>query len=394
MPPTGPTTRKAAPVISWEEALRLVARYGTPLQVVSRPAVAANVAAFRNQLAGVTVCYAAKANRCPEILSQLQTLGISLDVCTPVEVKAGLAAGFTPDRMLHTHPCKTEDNLTQSYAAGVRWFVYDNADELPKIARLAPDAQVLLRVAAKSSADIDLSKKFGCDPDAVPALLTAAKAARVRVRGFSFHLGSQCLNPDDYGPVLAMIRTLYDAAIAAGHRLDTIDIGGGFPGPYKTPATIPSLGDYLSTVQGHLSQAFLGTGVKVLAEPGRAIVADAVTAVVRVIGKSVKQGRPWYVLDDGIYGTFSALFGEPVPYPILAANGAARPRRACVLTGPTCDSLDIIADDCLMPADLRVGEILLVPSVGAYSLVCATTFNGIELPRVVSTDSPVPQSGA
>jgi ornithine decarboxylase len=386
MPAPPPPTRSAAPILTWKLARQLAAAHGTPLQVVSRRRLTRNYRAFATRLPGATVCYAAKANRAPEVLSHLQRLGGSLDVCTPAEVRAGLAAGFGPDRMLHTHPCKTPGNLAESFAAGVRWFVYDAEPELDKLARLAPDAQLLLRLAERSGADIDLSKKFGCDPAAAPALLAAARRRGLAVKGLSFHLGSQCLDPEDFGPVLKNVRAVYDAARAAGHALEVVDIGGGPPAPYKDPPAIMPLGAYLGVVQGHLTRHFGGTGVRVLAEPGRAVVADAVTAVVRVLAKTRKGSKTWYVLDDGLYGTWSGLFGAPPPYPILAENAATRRHARCVLAGPTCDSLDVVGDGVEMPADLAVGELLLVPSVGAYSLACATSFNGIDPPRVVAID--------
>ena len=162
MPGPDARTRTAAPVIGWDRARDLAARHGTPLHVVSRPVLSRNYRAFAERLPGVRVHYAAKANRCPEVLAHLSLIGSALDVCTPGEVRAGLAAGFPAARMIHTHPCKTERNLAESYALGVRTFVYDAADELPKFVRSAPDARLLLRVAQSGGAMLDLSKKFGC----------------------------------------------------------------------------------------------------------------------------------------------------------------------------------------------------------------------------------------
>ncbi len=390
MPQPAARTRTAAPVIGWDRARDLAARHGTPLHVVSLPVLARNYRAFAERLPGVRVHYAAKANRCPEVLSYLQLLGSALDVCTPGEARAGLAAGFSPTRMIHTHPCKTERNLAESYALGVRTFVYDAADELPKFLRHAPDARLLLRVAQHGGAALDLSKKFGCAAGRVADLLAAARSLGLAVRGLSFHLGSQCLDPDAFGPVLAAVRAFYDADRAAGGRMDTLDIGGGPPAPYRDPAAIPSLADYLSAVRTHLDAHFGDLRLSVLAEPGRCLVAEAVTAVVRVIGRAVRGGVLWYYLDDGVYGTFSDRDADRCPYPILAERAAARPHGPCVLAGQTCDSLDVVAEGRALPSDLEVGELLLVPSVGAYTLVSATTFNGFDPPTVVAVNSLPP----
>lgn len=389
MPPPS-ATRAAAPVIGWDAARTLAERHGTPLHVVAPRVLADNVRAFTEELPGVRVHYAAKANCCPAVLACLRAAGVSLDVCTPAEVRAGLAAGFSRGQMIHTHPLKTDRNLAESYALGVRTFVYDAADELPKLSRLAPAADLLLRVAAHGGAALDLSKKFGCPPAAVAELLAAARHFGLRVRGLSFHLGSQCLDPDAFGRVLADVRRLYDADDAgrpgSAPPLDVLDIGGGPPAPYREPAAIPSLAAYLATVKTHLDAQFGDRPVTVLAEPGRCLVAEAVTAVVRVVGRSVRGGVPWVFIDDGIYGTFSDRDADRCPYPVLAERADTRPAAPCVLAGQTCDSLDLVWEDRPLPTDLAVGELLLVPSVGAYSHVSATAFNGFPPPAVVVAD--------
>jgi ornithine decarboxylase len=217
-------------------------------------------------------------------------------------------------------------------------------------------------------------------------LLRAARSLSLDVRGLSFHLGSQCEDPDAFGPVLESVRRIYDADRKGGGDLDTLDIGGGPPAPYREPAEIASLPDYLSVVKGHLDAHFGDLPLRVLAEPGRALVADAVTAIVRVVGRSVRGGVPWYFIDDGIYGTFSDRDADRCPYPVLAEAAGGRPLAACVLAGQTCDSLDLVWEGRHLPADLEVGELLLVPSVGAYTHVSATTFNGYEPPAVVAVD--------
>src|SRR5207253_5942670 len=155
-------------------------------------------------------------------------------VCSHGEMLAALKAGFTPEMMIHTHRCKTEENLTSCYADGLRWFTFDNANEIPKLARHAPDANLLLRLAVScSSSLINLSAKFGAfEPDAVP-LMVAARQAGLAVRGISFHVGSQCRAPEDFHSALVQARRIWNRAKRAGIKLEVLDIGGGIPAPYR-----------------------------------------------------------------------------------------------------------------------------------------------------------------
>ncbi len=389
-----PRRRTARPYVTFETAASLAAVYGTPLQILNRRKLADCYRSLCAGLPGADVCYAVKANGSPEVLRHLASIGANAEVCSEAEAVACRQAGFAVERLLHTHPCKSVANLTGCFAAGVRLFTYDAAYELDKFSRYAPAAELLLRVAQHSTAELDLSSKFGCAENDVPALLKAARARGLTVRGLSFHLGSQCLDPDDYRVVLRRMRGLWDAARRAGFRLDTLDIGGGMPAPYRTPdAGVVGLQDYAAIVWTHLLAAFGDClpgppgspgGIRVIAEPGRAVVAESVTAAVRVLGTAVRAGVPWYFLDDGVYGTFSGQFFGKNPYPVVW-KGEGRRTRPCVLAGPTCDSLDVIDRTQPMP-DLVVGELLLVPSVGAYSVACATHFNGIAPPKVVAID--------
>src|SRR5262249_49337892 len=154
--------------------------------------------------------------------------GSSVDVCSYGEMQAALSAGFTPDMMIHTHPCKTVQNLTDCYAAGLRWFTFDNANEIPKLARYAPEANLILRLAVSSSSSlINLSAKFGAfEADAVPLML-AARNAGLAVRGMSFHVGSQCRAPEDFHSALVQARRIWNRATVAGIDLEVLDVGGG-----------------------------------------------------------------------------------------------------------------------------------------------------------------------
>ncbi len=377
-------TRQAQPVLSFELARELGARYGTPLLVVSRPKLIETYHKMREHLPGVEMFYAAKANPDHHILSTLCEQGCSVDVCSFGELQAAVRAGFAPDRMLHTHPCKTESNLLDCYEYGVRWFVYDNLRELEKMARLTPDVNLLLRLAVSASSSmINLSAKFGAALHEAVGLVRAARSRGMKVRGFSFHVGSQCLNPEDYRTALRRIREVWDRIAEDGTELEVLDIGGGFPAPYRTDA--PSIEMFCQSLSSGLEEVFGDLPIRLIAEPGRGMCAESVSLITRVIGKNTRWDMPWYIIDDGLYGSFSGKVFDHIDYPILAENADSRELHECVIAGPTCDSSDVVSRDQMMP-DLEVGEVLLVPSMGAYTSASACPFNGLPVANSIAID--------
>lgn len=377
--------RSSAPVVTFEKAKDLAQTYGTPLLCVSKSIVARNYRILEAGLPNVELFYAAKSNPDLTILRTLKSLGGSVDICSVGELKAALQAGFTPDQMLHTHPCKTLDNLLTCYDAGCRLFVYDNATELQKMHRYTPDVGLLLRVAMSSlSSMINLSAKFGCAPTQAVELIQQARDLGMNIRGISFHVGSQTLSPEDYDRALETVRRIFDEAAALGIELEILDIGGGMPAPYRE--SILSLETYCEIVRASLETHFGDLNVRVIAEPGRVISADTTTLVTSVLGKSVRpNGSTQYIIDDGLYGSFSGKIYDHTDFPLIAEDQLTRPAFPCVVAGPTCDSTDVVSRDQDLP-DLEIGEILLVPAMGSYTNASASTFNGLDLAKAIEVE--------
>lgn len=377
--------RVATPVVSFDQAKDLAAEHNTPLLCFSRSAVRRNYEALRSGLPGVEFYYAAKSNPNSTILRTLFELGCSVDVCSVGEMNAAFDAGFVPEQMLHTHPCKTEANLMTCYHAGLRWFVYDNVNELRKMHQLTPDVTLLLRVAMVSTSSlINLSAKFGCAVSEAVGLLKEAKKLGMKVNGIAFHVGSQTLNPDDYDAALQKIRAIYDEAAAEGIELEVLDIGGGMPAPYRQ--AVLSLEAYCDMVQQSLTKHFGDLDLRIIAEPGRVISAETATLVTSVIGKSVRpNGMTQYIIDDGLYGSFSGIVYDHVEFPLMAEDAGERPSYPCVVAGPTCDSTDVVTRDQELP-DLDIGDLLLVPTMGAYTNASASTFNGLDLAKAIEVE--------
>lgn len=371
-----PSCERVARVnLTFDQARELTDQHGSPLLVVSRTKLIDTYWAMKQSMPGVDLFYAAKANPDPHILSTLCAENAFVDVCSAGEMHAALAAGFSPERMLHTHPCKTDANLLECYQAGIRWFVYDNPIEAAKVARLTPDVNLLLRLATTgASSRINLSAKFGTPMEEALEMLAVAKSMNLNVRGFSFHVGSQCLNPEDYCGVLRQVRQVWEDARSAGHSLEVLDIGGGFPAPYREQA--PTIESFGGTIWRGLRQTFGDLDIRLIAEPGRGLCTECVTLVTKVIGKSDRWGIPWVYIDDGLYGSFSGKMFDHTDFPLIVDNDGSRELRSCVVAGPTCDSSDIVCRDQLLP-ELELGDLILVPSMGAYAGASASPFNGL-----------------
>lgn len=378
------SARRAEPVVSFDQARQLAREFGTPTLVVSRSKIRETYRTVRAELPNVDLFYAAKANSDLSILRTLFHEGSSVDICSYREMQSALLAGFRPEQMIHTHPCKTIRNLVDCYNEGCRWFTVDCSGEIDKLARHAPDVNVILRLAAASSSSlINLSSKFGCDPDSAADLVAEAARAGLSVRCLSFHVGSQCLNPEDFRTMLTRARLAWDQCVVAGAPLDVLDVGGGFPAPYRTD--VMSLTDYCRHLSAALDATFGDLPIRIIAEPGRGLCAEAVTLVTRVIGKSVRSGIPWYIIDDGVYGSFSGKLFDHADFMLVAEAADVRPRRACVVAGPTCDSHDVVSIDQELP-ELETGELLLVPTMGAYTSASASGFNGLDIARIVEVE--------
>jgi ornithine decarboxylase len=379
---SAPRGSLAEPVVDFDQARELVRSWSTPLLVLSPERLRENVEVLRRGLPGAKIFYAMKSNPCPEILSLLNGFVDGIDVASAGEVSVAEQAGFSVDRLLHSHPVKRESDIQESVSFGVNWFVFDNADEIRKLARFAPDSNVLLRVAIRNgNCVVDLSSKFGASRADVMSLLIAARGSGLNVRGISFHVGSQTRDPVTYARALRLVRGLFAKAWELGFTLDTLDVGGGFPVPYREP--MPDVAEFCRVVSRGCRD-FQKNNVTVLCEPGRCISGDSATLITRVTGRARRKGIPWFYIDDGVYGAFSGRLFDHCDYRIISERNG--PKSKCVIAGPTCDSIDVVSRDQTLPR-LDIGDILLVPGMGAYTNASATSFNGFEPPRLVVLDS-------
>ena len=365
------------------EALHtLVARFGSPLFVIDAERLRAQYRTLAAALPKVTLYYAVKSLPHPDVLAVLRDAGACFDLATTGEVELMRALGIAPARCIHTHPVKREVDIRNALAYGVNRFVVDREEELEKLARLRHrPLSALIRVAF-SGPDVlcDLSRKFGCRPEAVAGLIAYAAELGVPVEGLSFHAGSQARESALHARAVTQCLELMAEARGRGAALATLDIGGGFPVDYGEGA-LP-IDEFCAPIRAALAQA--PPDIRVIAEPGRYVSAPAAVAVASVMGCAERNGLWWYYLDDGIYGSYSGQMFDHVRYPVqaLVADG---PRRPSVLAGPTCDSLDLIAERTLLPP-LATGDLVVGHMMGAYTYASASEFNLFPRPTVVTLD--------
>jgi ornithine decarboxylase len=361
------------------EIRRLAARFGSPLLVVDCEQVRRQYRALRDALPGVDLHYALKPLPHASVVATLRDEGAFFDLATTGEVELVKAQGISPERCIHTHPIKRDSDIRDALRFGVTTFVADNPDEIRKFARYRKRAELLLRVCFRSpTAVCDLSKKFGCEPGAVLGLIEQARKLGVRVKGLSFHVGSQATDPSKYIEAIQACTNLVAEALLAGlPALEVLDIGGGFPVPY-TDAVMP-IDEFCAPIRAALAK--LPKHVRVIAEPGRFISAPAAIAVSTVMGKAKRDGRWWYYLDDGLYGSYSGQLFDHAKYPVAALRQDGEVFES-VLAGPTCDSIDVI-DDAIRLPELEVGDLVVGRMMGAYTWASATDFNFFKRAKVV-----------
>lgn len=366
-----------------------------PVHCLRPAAITAAARSFVAAFEGRTL-YAVKCNPEPRVLAALWRGGVrAFDCASPAEI--ALVRQVLPDATIHyMHPVKARSAIrTAWHQHGVRDFALDSAAELDKIlAEIGPtdDLGLIVRLALpKGGAALDLSGKFGVAPEDAPVLLRRARSAAARL-GISFHVGSQCADPARWSAAIALAG---DVALAAGVKLDVLDVGGGFPVAYAVDADLPQLGAFMAEIDAGVAALTERLGdlspAEIWAEPGRALVAQGVSVVVQV---QARKGDALYI-NDGVYGSLADAGSLNWRFPLraLSQTGAAQSHAALrrfTLFGPTCDSLDRMDGGFWLPEDIAEGDWIEIGQLGAYGATLRTAFNGFDRGHLVEVaDAPL-----
>jgi ornithine decarboxylase len=284
---------------------------------------------------------------------------------------------FIWDKIIYANPTKPRETL-EALDQYKPLVTFDNLSELKKIKRFAPHAGVVLRLRVPNTGSVvELSSKFGADPSEAVALIQEAFDLGLVVEGLSFHVGSQCMNFENFVQALNISASVMQEAEARGHKIKILDIGGGFPAPYHRD--VESIQVLARKINAEVDRLF-SKDTDLIAEPGRFVVASAATSIAKVIGKARRDGKTCYYIDDGVYHTFSGIIFDHCQYHLKAFKRGRT--EICAVFGQTCDALDTISLSEELP-DLELDDLVYCEAIGAYSNASATWFNGFAPAKVV-----------
>ena len=329
---------------------------------------------FKDNFPG-KVLYAVKTNPNEQVIKQIILSGIEdFDVASLNEIKL-IKKIKDKANLYFMHTIKTRESISSAYFDyGVKNFALDNKDELRKIldaTKQAKDLNLFVRIAISNEhAEIDLSRKFGALPSEALGLVRLCKQHSKKL-GISFHVGSQCMHKISYSKGIQEIGNIIKKTKILP---DTINIGGGFPSIYPDLSPEP-ITNYLDEIKQSLKNLKLNKLPEVICEPGRALVAESGSTIVKVI---LRKKQNLYIND----GTYGSLFDAGVPNFVLPSkmitNGRVLSKKLTAFSffGPTCDSLDYMKGPFLLPNNIKEGDYIELGQLGAYGLTFRTKFNG------------------
>jgi ornithine decarboxylase len=371
-------------------ALALRQEVETPAFILDLADVRAAYSEVRAALPAADCHYAIKANPHPDVLRTLHQLGCGFEVSSAAELRMVLDLGASPTDVISSNPIKTPDLVRLAHRVGMDRFAIDSVAEIDKLAALAPGSRVYVRLAVDNSAsEWPLARKYGVDSATAVELLREARTRGLQPYGLTFHVGSQCFDAGSWVSSLKLCREIWGALDAEGIRLSMLNLGGGVPIWHTRP--VPSVLEIGTAVRAALRDLF-PPDVETSIEPGRALAGPAGTLVASVIGVAMRGDERWVYLDAGV---FNAVFESSQGFTYEVVTDRPGPSAPCTLAGPSCDSVDVIADRIDLPM-VRVGDRLIFEKAGAYTTVYASSFNGFPPPpvHVIDTERDATRPGA
>ncbi|KFW78210.1 Ornithine decarboxylase 2 [Manacus vitellinus] len=329
---------------------------------------------FLKALPRVKPYFPVKCNSSEGVIRLLAELGAGFACANKAEITRVQGIGVPADRIFYSSPCKQVAHIRYAAKHGVQLMTFDNEVELSKVARSHPRARMLLGITADSSPSAHPGMTFGTTLKSCRHLLEAAKEQAVEVVGISFHLGGRGLEPQAFAQAVAAAQLVFDMGTELGYQMHLLDIGGGFPGTEDTRARFEEIA---AMVNSALDLYFPdGSGVEIVARPGRYYVASAFTFAVREeipVEQPGSDGR-WDRRTSCITSTTastapSAASCSTAPAPGLGCTRPCpeHPSHSSSLRGPPGHAVDRIADGLELP-ELHVGDWLLFGNMGGYTI--------------------------
>ena len=361
-----------------------------PVYCIRKNSILSASAFFQKKFPG-KILYAVKTNPHPVIISTLIKSGIDqFDVASIEEIKAVRKFSLTA-KCSYMHTVKSRESVSEAYFKyGIKTFALDTKDELIKIIEStgnAKDLELFVRVSVSNEhAEIDLSKKFGALNSEAAGLLRLAKQHSNKI-GLSFHVGSQCMHPISYAKGITEIGNIIKKTKIIPNY---INVGGGFPTIY--PDLIPqSLDNYFDEIKKSLDNLKIDNMPEIICEPGRALVAESGSTIVRV---NLRKKQKLYI-NDGTYGTLFDAGTPNIVFPSKMIKDSSNKIISKKLTafdfyGPTCDSMDYMKGPFLLPNNIKENDYVELGQLGSYGLTFRTQFNGFYSNEIYEVnDSPI-----
>ncbi len=370
------------------DTLELAREYGTPAYVVAEEDLRARARAFleagrQTGHEDFQIVFASKAFPCTAVLSLFAREGLWCDVASGGELSLALNAGFAPERIVLHGNAKSETELRMALECRVGLIVIDNFDEIERIEQLVRDEQdVLIRVTPDVSGDThehistgQADSKFGFSmADASGAIVRVQAVDGLRLVGLHAHIGSQLLELEPFRREVSELARLGDFPVW--------DLGGGLGVRYTADQPEPpSIESYVDALVAAADEhgVGVGSGRRLLIEPGRALSANAGVTLYTV--QSVKRNvSRWVAVDGGMSDNLRPmLYGARYEAHVADRYGG---QIQCVLAGKHCESGDVIVREALLD-DPRPGDVIVTPATGAYGYAMASNYNGVPRPPVI-----------
>ncbi len=338
------------------------------------------------------IFYAVKANPADEIIHTLGESGASFDVASIQEIESCLNQGISPDRLSYANTVKKVSEIKKAYEYGVRLFVFDSISELEKISEHAPRSKVMCRILTNDHNETSawsLSKKFGCSDSMAYDLMLKAQELDLEPYAIAYHVGSQCITDIGWKRTVKTACKLYERLEKVGVKLDVMNIGGGLPVRYKDSPNVNSQ-DLICAIERIIDKNFKRYNInpKIMAEPGRYLVADCSVLVSEVVNTSQRREDDiaWAYFDSGRYNGLIETVGDSIQFFVdIYGKENDLDLQPYILAGNTCDSFDTWYESTYydLPKSLTYGDRAIIYPTGAYVNTCASRFNGFDVPREI-----------
>jgi len=336
---------------------------------------------LHDQLKNVEIYYAMKCNPDPEIMKIVLACGGQFEISSANEMLKAISVGAKPEHILFSNPVKSLNDIKNTFERGVRCFSFDSICEVDKLAVGAPGSNVYVRLSIPNGKSVVASEgKFGISIDDAYKLIHYAKSKGLNPYGISFHVGSQMLGFKAWGHAIEYCSKLINMLENDDIFLEFLDIGGGFPVKYRDV-----LDDNIEIAASEIRKSldmFIPKRIRVVAEPGRYLVANSGIMTSTVIGIAERHGKKWLHLDIGAFNGFMEALetSNNLNFPVLDSKKSNK-KSLYNITGPTCDSQDTIMLNVPISSNIEMGDRIFIECAGAYTTTYTNDFNGFTSPE-------------